>query len=194
MESAGDLVALGDTHVESMQFSKAVELYTSALQRGVNNALAATILCKRSLAYHAMGTSASFNASLSDGLLAVQKDPGLAIAYLRAGTSLRSLRQFSRAEQLLRDGLAIADDREIFTNALEELVKMRAVESEVADSATASETVAIAIESDRFQQLEHWLQSGGSVGDCGSSNFPALYMRLYEDSASNRGVHCRVDM
>lgn len=184
----------GDVHLASMELQQAIDCYTTELENAsYSNAQRAILLCQRSLAHAAFGTGASFAASAADGLLAVEIAPCEPVAYLRAGSALRSLRQFSRAEKLLRDGLAISTDSEPFSIALEELAKMRSLENEV-ETSTAAAAVAEAVEVDRFRQLEEWLLSGSARGACGTSSFPALYMRTYEDSASNRGVHCRVDI
>lgn len=85
--------------------------------------VACELLCRRSAAQVALGTSASFEAALADGLLALKYSPVFSMGYLRAGVALRSLRRFAEAEKMLRDGLALATDRDPFQAALEELAK-----------------------------------------------------------------------
>jgi tetratricopeptide (TPR) repeat protein len=173
----------GDALLAALSFAGAVDAYTAALDKTSDDASAADLLCRRSAAHAALGTKASFEAAAADGLAAVTRNPAFHLGYFRAGVALRSLCRFSDAEKLLSEGLSRAPDPTLFQEAIEELAKIRAVETEA-----GLEPAVAAREADRFRELEEWLLHGGG------STFPALYMRRYEDSASNRGVHARVDI
>ena len=179
------IASIADDLFASLNFQASVEAYSAAIDTAQDNIAAADLLCRRSAAHVALGTRVSFEAAAADGLKAVQLCPDLTLAYLRAGVALRSMRRFAEAEKVFHEGLARSEfaSREPFQLALAELGTMREVETEEGLPSAIFEK-----ETDRFKELEEWLVRGSA------SSFPALYMRRYEDSASNRGVHCRVDI
>jgi len=174
----------GDALFASLAFRDAADAYSAALATVADATDAADILCRRAAAYTAQGSEAGFETAAADALAAIERCPTYCLAYLRAGVALRSLRRFTEAAKLFGDGrLKPGADQDAFSAALEELSKMRAVETE-----EGLAPAVVAKEADRFRELEEWLLHGGA------SSCPALYMRRYEDSASNRGVHARVDI